>query len=183
MDCFSIDAILRLLAAAKAWREDAWLLILVSYIHALRSSEAVGLTPENVIGDYLVVPRKKGSRPVRDELHLDENELLNERPALIDLAGRTGRNQRIFPIRERTFQRWMHRCGKAAGLPELLSHPHTLKHSILTQMTESGAHIHEVQAHGGHKSLSSTGIYLHPKPEKVAAALRKALSSQGSLAD
>ena len=169
MDYFTWEEVLRLLAAAKAHGEKPWLLGAVTFLHALRSSEAVGLTPDNIVGIELHVKRCKGSNPVRDELVEHANPLLNERQALIDLAKVTRRNQKLFPITERTFQRWVHRWGAAAGLSRTASHPHALKHSILTHAADT-AKLHELQGISGHKSLGSLGIYLHARPAQIRAA-------------
>jgi integrase len=174
---FEIGEIFRLLQAAKERDESDWLLICVTFIHALRASEAVGLKPSNVTNNKLVVERMKGSNPVNDELHADENPLLNERQALLDLVLKTPSNQRLFPMSTRTFQRKMHKYGKLAGLADLFSHPHTLKHSILTYLRES-MDLDELQDRSGHKSLDSLRVYLNPKKAVtdglVKAALRAA---------
>lgn len=137
----------------------------MTFLHALRSSEAVGLKANNIVGDRLVVKRLKGSKPVDDALIAHDNLLLNERDALIALARRTRANQKLFPICARTFQRWIHRYGEAAGLPQLWCHPHTLKHSILTYLRESMG-LDELQDRSGHVSLDSLRVYL--KPDKAA---------------
>lgn len=173
---FEIGEVLRLLRAAKESNENDWLLICVTFIHALRASEAVGLKPSNVTNDKLVVERKKGSNPVNDELHADENPLLNERQALLDLVLKTPANQRLFPISARTFQRKMHKYGKLAGLAELFSHPHTLKHSILSYLHES-MDLVALQDRSGHKSLDSLRIYLNPKKAVTDKLVTDALRS------
>lgn len=175
---FEIEQILKLLAAAKSDSEMYWLLILVTFLHALRASEAVGLTPSNIIGEKLVVKRLKNSNPVEDELVEHANPLLNEKKALFDLCRRTARNQRLFPISSRTFQRRMHKYGELAGLPELYSHPHTLKHSILDYL-RANLPLEELQDRSGHKSLDSLRIYLHPKKAVVDAKVRSALERAG----
>jgi integrase len=172
---FKIDQILQLLDAAKRDGELPWLLILVTFLHALRNSEAVGLKAHNVVGERLVVKRKKGSNPVDDELYVSDNPLLNEREALIALARRTRGNQKLFPICERTFQRWVHRYGAAAGLPELWAHPHTLKHSILTYLRQTMG-LDEVQDRSGHVSLDSLRIYLKPDKAATDQQVRDALN-------
>jgi len=174
VDAFSIEEILRLLAAAKAEDEGDWLLIATTFLHALRASEAVGIKGDNIVGDYLVLRRGKHSKPVRRLLVEHANPLLNERQAMFDCARRTPRNQRLFPMTTRTFQRKMHRYGKAAGLADLLCHPHALKHSILSHLVETMS-LREVQEISGHKSLGSLGIYLHPKAAQVEAKFRAAL--------
>jgi integrase len=170
---FEIGDVLRLLAAAKEDGEMPWLLCAVTFIHALRASEAVGLKPSNVTADKLTLKRKKNSNPVNDELLVHENPLLNEREALLGLAKVTPGNQYLFPISARTFQRWIHRYGERAGLPELYCHPHTLKHSILTYLRET-MDLDELQDRSGHKSLDSLRVYLNPKKSVTDAMVRDA---------
>jgi integrase len=171
-----IGQILSLLEAAKRHSERGWLLTAVTFIHALRASEAVALRPSNVVGEKLVVKRLKNSNPVEDDLLVHENPLLNERQALFDLCRNTRGNQRLFPITARTFQRWIHRFGEEAGLPELYCHPHTLKHSILDYLREKMP-LEELQDRSGHKSLDSLRVYLHPKKTVVDQKIREALGS------
>jgi integrase len=192
------DQILRLLKAAKESSERDWLMICVAFLHALRAHEVVGglaqwkdkktkekkrahypgLKPSNVIGTKLVVKRLKNSNPVEDELVEHENPLLNERRALLDLCRSLTRNQKLFPISARTFQRRMHLYGKRAGLPELYCHPHTLKHSVLTHLLGT-MDLKEIQDRSGHKSLDSLSIYLHPKKAAVEAKVSRALQGLG----
>jgi integrase len=173
---FEIEQVLKLLRAAKSESESDWLLILVTFLHALRASEAVGLTPDNIVGTKLVGKRKKKSRPFEDDLLEHENPLLNERPALLALCRQTRPKQKLFPICARTFQRRMHYYGELAGLPELYCHPHTLKHSVLTYLSDRMP-LDKLQDRSGHVELGSLGIYLHPKKavtdELVSAALQE----------
>ena len=177
---FEIEQVLKLLAEARKQSQRDWLLICVAFVHALRSSEAVGLKASNIVGTKLVVKRLKHSNPVEDELWQDENPLLDERQALIDLCRKTRPNQRLFPITSRTFQRWVHRWGARAGLPELYCHPHTLKHSILDYLREKMP-LEELQDRSGHKSLDSLRVYMHPKKAVVDQRVSVALKAIPSL--
>ena len=159
---FEIEQVLKLLGEARKESERDWLLLCVTFVHALRASEAVALTASNVVGTKLVVKRLKKSRPVEDELLVHKNPLLNERRALLDLCRNTRSNQKLFPLSARTFQRRMHTYGEAAGLPELYCHPHTLKHSVLTYLAQT-MDVEQLQDRSGHVELGSLGIYLHPK--------------------
>lgn len=159
---FEIEQVLKLLGEARKESERDWLLLCVTFVHALRASEAVALTASNVVGTKLVVKRLKKSRPVEDELLAHKNPLLNERRALLDLCRNTRPNQKLFPMSSRTFQRRMHTYGEAAGLPELYCHPHTLKHSVLTYLAQT-MDVEQLQDRSGHVELGSLGIYLHPK--------------------
>lgn len=162
-DILEFDQILKLLQAAKNESEDDWLLLAVTFIHALRASETVGLKADNIKGIRLSVNRCKGSKAVDDELLLSQNPLLNERNSMIALARRTPHKQRLFPISTRTFQRRVHHYGEIAGLPEEWCHPHTLKHSILDHLHMTGMDLVEIQDRSGHVSLDSLRVYLHPK--------------------
>jgi integrase len=103
-----------------------------------------------------------------------KNPLLNERKAVFDLCRQTAGNQRLFPITTRTFQRWVHKYGAEAGLPELYSHPHALKHSILTYLRET-MDLDELQDRSGHKSLDSLRVYLDPEKAVTDAMVMNAL--------
>ena len=173
---FEIDGVLKLLAEARKASERDWLLICVTFVHALRASEAVGLKAENIIGTKLVTLRKKKSRPVEDELLVHKNPLLNERPAVLALCRNTRPKQKLFPISARTFQRRMHAYGEAAGLPELYCHPHTLKHSVLTYLAET-MDVEQLQDRSGHVELGSLGIYLHPKKAVTERLVSEAFAS------
>jgi site-specific recombinase XerD len=173
---FEIDEILKLLAEAKKHSQRDWLMICVTFVHALRASETVGLKASNVIGNKLKLKRLKKSRPVEDDLLVHRNPLLNERQAMIDLCRNTPRNQRLFPICSRTFQRRMHTYGEAAGLPELYCHPHTLKHSVLTYLAET-MDVEQLQDRSGHVELGSLGIYLHPKKAVTEKLVNDAFAS------
>ena len=173
MDCFSIEQVLALLSAAKAESEEDWLMLAVTFLYAMRAHEVVGLKGDNVVGEYLVRSRGKGSEPIRRPIREHVNPLLSIKKPLLRLARIKGKSK-LFPISARTLQRRVHKYGKLAGLPDLLCHPHTLKHSILTYLAETMS-LRDIQEISGHKELSSLGIYLHPKAEKVEKAFEDAM--------
>jgi site-specific recombinase XerD len=162
-DILEFDQVLALLQAAKDEDECDWLLLAVTFIHALRASESVALTADNIRGTRLSAKRRKGSKPVDDELMTSDIPALNERDALLALARITPGKQRLFPISTRTFQRRVHYYGERASLPEEWCHPHTLKHSILDYLRQTGMDLVEIQDRSGHVSLDSLRVYLHPK--------------------
>ena len=175
---FEIDQVLKLLQEARRNNERDWLLICMTFVHALRASEAVAVTADNIVGTKLKLKRLKRSRPVEDDLLAHENPLLNERPALLKLCRSTAPNQKLFPISARTFQRRMHIYGEAAGLPELYCHPHTLKHSILSYLSDRMP-LDKLQDRSGHVELGSLGIYLHPKKAVTERLVSDALAEIG----
>jgi integrase len=177
----AITDVEKLLAAAKSRNHLHWLMLLVPFLHALRRLEVVGgseswknkktgekvtathpgILAKNIVGTKLVLKRLKGSRPVEEELFESANPLFNERQPLIDLALKTPKNQKLFPVSPRTFQRIVHRYGELAGLPELFCHPHMLKGSGLDYLRGKMA-LEELQHHSGHRSLDSLREYLNP---------------------
>jgi len=177
MEHLSREQLLAVLGHAKAARERDWVLLLVSFWHGLRASEAIGLTPEHFTDGYLAVQRLKGSLRTVQPLVSDENELLNEREAVEAWLARhetahggAGRAKRLFPISRVQFYRLMRRYGRLAGLPQHLCHPHVLKHSIAMQsIREAG--IENVRQYLGHRSISSTGAYLKVTDEAASAAV------------
>ena len=134
-----------LLAQAKAARERDWILLLVSFWHGLRASEAINLTPENFSDGFLdrAAAERIAARTVQPLVE-DKDELLNEKKALEDWISRHAALHgpagalRLFPVSRFHFYRLMRRYGRLAGLPERLCHPHVLKHSIAMQLFWKG---------------------------------------------
>lgn len=155
-----------LLAAAKGESEADYLLLLVSFNHGLRVSEAINLTSANIVGGNLVVQRLKGSRKTSQRLLADEREGLER------LAKTEGR---FFPITRMTAWRRIQRYGAKAGVNPTLCHSHALKHSTGRLGYKGGVGIPELQSYLGHVSGSSTMIYLQADETESANAWAKAV--------
>jgi integrase/recombinase XerD len=168
------EEIRSLFEQAWAHKRRDWLMLLVGYSHALRASEVVALTPDNIHDGFLTVQRLKGSDKTTQPLLENADGLFSEKEALIEYAQQLQRNQRLFPITRQHFWRLMQRYAEWAGLPEHKRHPHCLKHSLCSQVIHS-AGIEHVRQYAGHKSLSSTGAYLKVTDEQAADAIHKAL--------
>ena len=65
------------------------------------------------------------------------------------------------------------RVVAAAGLDPRKVVPHTLRHSAITYLAETGADIQNVQAFSGHRSFQMVLRYIHARDEKVDAAIDK----------
>lgn len=137
------------------------MLLLVSFWHGLRASEAIGLTPENFADGLLTVRRIGGSLPTVQPLASDPDELPNERAAVPSWLERhrnahagDGDGHRLFPISRVQFFRLMRRYGRLAGLPDALCHPHVLKRSIARELfSEEGTA--GVREHLGYRAIES----------------------------
>jgi integrase len=72
------DELLRVLAIARARRLRDFVLLLVTYRHGLRASEALNIRRRDLDGDFLRVYRGKGSEETEQPLQGHENPLLDE---------------------------------------------------------------------------------------------------------
>jgi type 1 fimbriae regulatory protein FimB len=185
MEHLNREQLVGLLRQARAHQERNWVLLLVSFWHGLRASEAVSLTPANFSisssGIYLEIQRLKGSLRTVQPLVQDPDELLNERKAVEAWLDRHGeqygdeaRSRLLFPISRIQFYRLVRRYGREAGLPQHLCHPHVLKHSIAMQ-TIKAAGIENVRQYLGHRSISSTGVYLQVDDDVASRAIASAM--------
>ena len=84
-------------------------------------------------------------------------------------------NGSLFHISRGQLGRLFRRYAKEAGLPRRKQHPHCLKHTIGTDLVDSGMPLPKVQVHLGHKSLASTGQYTLPKEDAVSKAVGRAI--------
>lgn len=159
-----LEAILA--AAAKESVRDH-LLLMMSFNHGLRVSEAVKkLTVDNIQDGYLVMERSKRSKSIVHPLLPAEREILKTY-----MAGKTGR---LFPISRVQAWRLVQYYGEKAGVPKHLCHPHALRHSCGKLGFDGGMTIPEVQAYLGHKNGANTLIYMQTTERDAANAFAKA---------
>jgi type 1 fimbriae regulatory protein FimB len=172
------DEIARLFAAiGKDVRSQAIFHIL--YFRGLRASEIGQLRFE----DYrpavarLFVRRLKGSNS--GDYHITESE----RTALnrwVRLRGDAPGP--LFPSRNsKPLSRWrvfllMRKYCKAAGIDPVKAHPHALKHSCGTHLSDREADVAVIQDHLGHVNIQNTMIYVqisNKRRERFAESMEK----------
>jgi integrase len=158
-----------LLAVARKHSESDYLLLLVTFNHGLRVSEAINLTRANVIGGHLVVQRLKGSKKTTQPLQS------NEKDALELLAKTEGR---FFPTSRWTVNRRIEAYGVEAGIPEFKLHAHALKHTTGRLGYEGGMGLPELQTWLGHVNGKNTMVYLEATEEQAANAFAAAVGSR-----
>lgn len=135
-------------------RDKALLEVLFST--GLRVSELASLKRDQVnleTGEFAV--RGKGDKVRVVFLSNEAKEWLKKH-----LAMRRDEDPRIFAITTRQIQRIVDKCARAAGIVKNV-HPHTLRHSMATDLLQSGADLRSVQAILGHSSVTTTQIYTH----------------------
>lgn len=177
---------LALLKAAKNRSTRDWAMILLAYRHGLRASEVCGIKMADVDlkAGSLSIRRLKNSlhtvQPIyqhRGQPLLDETAALRawlrKRPEdgsdylfTSQKGGKLGRTQ-FF----RNFQTVAERAGLAAEK----RHPHVLKHSLASHLVAGNANLALIRQALGHRSISSTLLYIGTSDAQAAEALQKAL--------
>jgi integrase len=142
------------------------LMILIAFNHGLRVSEVLDLGAKNFVDGYLIVERLKGSRKTVQKLLPNEAALLADYK--ISPCGR------LFPIHRQTAWRHVKALGIAAGIPSFKCTPHALKHTCAKAGLAGGMTLPELQTYLGHKSGSSTMIYLKTSDEEACNAFAAA---------
>ena len=169
MKSLSRDQMTSLLAVARLHSEADYLMLLVTVLHGLRVSETLSLTRDNIVDGYIVVQRLKGSRKTIQPL------LPAERDALLHLASKT--EGRFFTMCRKTFWLRMKAYAAEAGVPEFLAHPHALKHTAGRLGYLGGMGVAELQTYLGHKSGSSTMVYMQAGEQEAASAFGAAFGA------
>ena len=65
------------------------------------------------------------------------------------------------------------RVVEAAGLDPKIATPHTLRHTAITDMAETGAAVQTVQDFSGHRTVDMVMRYIHARETHVNEALDK----------
>ncbi len=139
------------------------LMLMTTYSAGLRVSEVVALKPEHIISDRMLIKIENG-KGSKERYTLLSEFLLKE---LREYYRNKHPEKWLFPSKQtggplttRTLYRIYENVREKAGIKKG-SGPHTLRHSYATHLLEAGYDIRKIQVLMGHKSLSSTMIYLH----------------------
>jgi integron integrase len=160
------------------------------YSSGLRVNECLGLRIKDVGFDELVIRVRRGKgqkdrvtvldaslveplkvyfQRVREIFH--EDALHDEKAEWADFYVFPEKRLRVDPVTRRVERSHMHRnqfaraltaAAKRAEILKTVS-PHVLRHSFATHMVDMGHDIRKVQELLGHRFVSTTMIYTHPK--------------------
>jgi type 1 fimbriae regulatory protein FimB len=178
--------LLALLRAARAHGAREHAMILMAYVHGLRASEVchLKLSDANLAERTVRVERLKGSLSSTQEMHAHRGEpLLDEAKVLKaylaervdDRSGFLFLSQKGGAMSRQHFHTLFQALAEEAGIPPHKRHPHALKHSLASNLIDQNVNLAIVQMALGHRSISSTMVYIGVSDEQVADARDGAL--------
>lgn len=146
-------------------RDEA--IIVMSYRHALRVSELVGLRWKDIdpVRRTIHIRRKKRRGEPAEQVHQmanDEWELLSKLQVTGEYIFMSERGQRLS---KRTVHDIVSKADERANLG-LAGHPHMLRHSRGFVLANRGTDTRLIQEYFGHASIKSTQIYTPISPER-----------------
>ncbi len=157
----SPQEVTRLIDAAEPGRERT--IVQTTYACGLRLEEMMHLRVADIDSSRMVVHVRQG-KGQKDRIVPLSPRLLAElrgywrhyRPTTWLFPNRTGDG----PIHGGGFQRRFRKLVKRAGIAKPAT-MHTLRHSFATHLLEAGVDVMTLQKLLGHKSLTTTALYLH----------------------
>jgi len=168
MHYLSKEELRRLFGVARQRNRTHHLALLVGLWHGTRISETLAVKGTDIQDGLLSVSRLKGSKPTIHALHVDNDPLFDETP-LIELARQKG-SERLFPFSRQRVDEFMKNYAALAGIHPSKAHYHALKHSICMLIWDDTRSLSAIQQYVGHKSPSSTLIYLAEADNRKAAS-------------
>jgi type 1 fimbriae regulatory protein FimB len=185
--CFLKPAeLLGLLRTAKAHGPREHAMILTAYTHGLRASEVckLKLTDVDLRTGTIAVNRLKGSLSSVQELHPHRGEPLLDEPKVLrsylnerkdDGSGFLFLSQKGGAMSRQHFHGLFATLCEEAGIPTGKRFPHTLKHSIASHLVAQNVNLAVIQQALGHRSISSTMVYVGVSDTQVAENVNGAL--------
>jgi site-specific recombinase XerD len=160
-EVYSQQELVRLFQAAR--QRQHRVLLMTAYAAGLRVSEVIHLKPIHIHSERLLIRVEQG-KGRKDRYTLLSPQLLQE---LRDYWKEYQPGEWLFPNRKRTAgmcrgtaQRMFYAAKRRAGLQR--GHGiHTLRHCFATHLLEAGVDLRTIQLLMGHRSMSTTAMYLH----------------------
>mgnify|MGYP005822613645 CR=1 FL=1 len=152
----------RLLAATKGSRNEARdrCLLLLTFRHGLRVSEACGLTLSQVDLDSRVLHVQRLKKGLSTTHPLRSDEIKAIKAWLKERAKTPAPTEALFvserrgPLNRRTAWLAIRSYGERAGLP-LAAHPHMLRHACGFALADQGADTRLIQDYLGHRNIQA----------------------------
>jgi integrase len=172
MEYLNRDELVRLFKVARQHNPLHHVALLVGLLHGLRVSETLAIRGRDICDGRVSVKRLKKSRPTLHALRIDSDPLFDESP-LLELA-KASPEAELFPWSRQYMDVLIKRYAALAGIHPAKRHYHVLKHSICVLLWQETHDLNAIQDHVGHRSSSSTLIYL-----RADAALKAQMTVVG----
>jgi integrase len=174
MEYMTREELVRLFKIARDDNKLHHLAMLVGLLHGLRVSEMLAIRGRDVCDGKLSVKRLKKSRATLHGLRVDSDPLFDESP-LLELA-RTNPDSQLFRWSRQYMDIVLKRYAALAGIHPSKAHYHVLKHSICVLLWQETHDLNAIQDHVGHRSSSSTLVYLRADAAQKAQTTIAAMS-------
>jgi integrase len=172
------DELVRLFKVARAHNPLHHVALLVGLLHGLRVSETLAIRGRDICDGRLSVKRLKKSRATLHALRIHSDPLFDESP-LLELA-KASPEAELFPWSRQYMDIVIKRYAALAGIHPAKRHYHVLKHSICVLLWQETHDLNAIQDHVGHRSSSSTLIYLRADAALKAQATVVGMSFSGA---
>jgi site-specific recombinase XerD len=172
----SVEEVAMFLGGVQNLKHHA--LLTTMYSAGLRVSEAVNLLVEDIDSQRMTIRvqcgkwKKDRYVPLFPSLLTELRDYWKVERPLPYLFPREGTED---PLTRYTPERVCNHVCRKLDFPKVVT-PHTLRHSFATHLLEAGTDLRTIQIILGHKSLSTTAIYLH-----VAVNAKKLTDKAGDL--
>jgi integrase/recombinase XerD len=147
------------------------LLLMTTYSAGLRAGEVIKLKPEHIDSNRMLIKVEEGkggkgrytllSKMLLEELR-DYYKKFRPKTYLFP-SGYKGRDLLTYETVRSTYEDARNKAGVKKG-PGI----HTLRHSFATHLLEAGYDLRKIQILMGHRSLTTTMIYLHVSRETLS---------------
>jgi integrase len=159
MEYMTREELFRLFKVARKHNPLHHLAMLVGLLHGLRVSETLAIRGRDICDGKLSVKRLKKSRPTLHALRIDSRNVLFDEAPLLTLAA-AHPSERLFKWSRQYTDTIFKRYSAIAGIHPAKRHYHVLKHSICVLLWQETHDLNAIQDHVGHRSSSSTLVYL-----------------------
>ena len=178
MEYLTRDELVRLFNVARDHNKLHHIAMLVGLLHGLRVSEMLAIRGCDICDGKLSVRRLKKSRATLHALRFDSDPLFDESP-LRELA-QANPDATLFRWSRQYMDIVLKRYAALAGIHPSKAHYHVLKHSICVLLWQETHDLNAIQDHVGHRSSSSTLVYLRADAAQKAQTTIARMSFGGA---
>jgi len=155
-------------------------IVVMLYFCGLRVSELLNLTWKDLapsaLGDQgWAAILGKGQKPRTVPIAPEPWRAIEQLRSHIAESGEDAGEARLFRLCASQVNRIIKAAAKRAGINKPVS-AHWLRHCFCSHSLDHGAPLHLVQRDAGHSNISTTGRYLHVRPNESAGAFLRAMT-------